>query len=133
MGKEKIIPIFAIIILVIAGTSSAYVFLTQVDKETITINQIEYTIDQLFFIGDTKTIQTVEGEKTGISMENLVIKIGVNNPSEKFYTLSGSDGYEQTVEWDIMRTGILTNEKAIFFPDTPKKFWVKDIINIEVS
>ena len=38
MGKEKIIPILALIVLLIGGTSSAYVYVTQIDKETISIN-----------------------------------------------------------------------------------------------
>ena len=133
MGKEKIIPILALIILIVAGTSSAYVYISQVDKETITINNEEYTIDQLNFIGETKIIQTVEGEKTGISLEDLIEKIGIACPSCYSYTIIGKDGYQQTVEWDIMKTGVLTNIKKVFFPDTPKKFWVGDIVEIEVK
>jgi hypothetical protein len=133
MGKEKIIPILALIVIIIGGTSSAYVYLTQIDKETITINGEEYTIDELLFMGETKTIQTVEGEKTGAALEDLIQKMGVGCPSCHEYTIKAADGYEKTVTWDIMKTGVLTNIKKVFFPDTPKAFWVGDIIEIEVK
>ena len=133
MGKEKIIPIIALIILIVAGTSSAYVYISKVDKETITINNEDYTIDQLNFIGETKIIQTIEGEKTGVSLEDLIEKVGIACPSCYTYTIIGKDGYQQTVEWDIMKTGVLTNIKKVYFPDTPKKFWVGDIVEIEVK
>lgn len=133
MGKEKFIPILALLILIAAGTSSAYVYTTQIDKETISINGEEYTIDQLFYFAEEKTITTMEGEKVGISLEDLISKVGVGCPSCNDYTIKAKDGYQQTVEWDIMKTGVLTDMKKVYFPDTPKKFWVGDIIEIEVK
>ena len=133
MGKEKIIPALALVVLIIGGTSSAYVYATQIDKETIAINGEEYTIDQLFYIAEEKTIQTIEGEKTGASLEDLILKIGIGCPSCYEYTIKGKEGYQQTVEWDIMKTGVLSNVKKVYFPDTPKKFWVGDIVEIEVK
>jgi len=133
MGKEKIIPILALIVILICGTSTAYVYVTQIDKETITINGEEYTIEQIFNLGVEKTIQTIEGEKKGISLEDLIPKVGVGCPSCHEYTIKGNDGYQKTVNWDIMRTGVLTDNKRVFFPDTPKAFWVSDIVEIEVK
>jgi len=133
MGKEKIIPILALIVLIIGGTSSAYVYVTQIDKETISINGNEYTVDQLSYMGETKTIQTVEGEKTGVSLEDLIPKLGIGCPSCHEYTIKAKDGYQQTVEWEIMKTGVLSSIKKVYFPDTPKKFWVGDIVEIEVK
>ncbi|MCK5636944.1 MAG: hypothetical protein KAH91_05920, partial [Thermoplasmatales archaeon] len=104
-----------------------------IDKETIAINGEEYTIDQLFYIAEEKTIQTIEGEKTGVSLEDLISKIGIGCPSCYEYTIKAKDGYQQTVEWDIMKTGVLSNIKKVYFPDTPKKFWVGDIVEIEVK
>jgi len=132
MGKEKVIPIFAIIIIAISIFSSIYVYATHVDKDTITIGDLEYTIDELFALVDEKAIETVEGEKTGISLEDLISKVGIGCPSCHEYTIKAADGYEQTVEWDILQTGILADIGRVFFPDTPKKFWVGDIIEIEV-
>jgi len=133
MGKEKIIPILALLVLIIASSSSAYVYINQVNKETITINGEEYAIDQLLNMAETKTIETVEGEISGASLEDLVSKVGISCPSCYKYTIIGSDGYQQTVDWGIMKTGVLTDIKKVYFPDTAKKFWVKDIIEIEVK
>jgi hypothetical protein len=133
MGKEKIIPILALIVILISGTSTAYIYVTQIDKETITIYGEDYTIEQLFIMVEHKTIQTVEGKKTGISLEDMISKIGISCPSCFEYTIKAKDGYEKTVDWDIMSTGILDDSYRIYFPDTPKAFWVRDIIEIEVK
>lgn len=133
MGKEKIIPILALTIIIIGGTSTAYVYVTQIDKETITIDGDEYTIDQLLLMGETKTIQTIEGEKTGVALKDMFPIVGVGCPSCHEYTIKAKDGYQKTVGWDIMKTGILTDIKKVFFPDTPKAFWVGDIVEIEVK
>ncbi|KYK24419.1 hypothetical protein AYK24_06295 [Thermoplasmatales archaeon SG8-52-4] len=133
MGKEKIIPILALIVILISGTSTAYIYITQTEKDTIAINGEEYTIEQLFYIGKIITIQTTEGEKTGISLEDLILKIGISCPTCFEYTIKGNDGYEKTVSWDILNTGILTDLYRVYFPDTPKAFWVRDIIEIEVK
>jgi hypothetical protein len=132
-GKEKIIPILALIVILISGSSTAYVYLSQIEKETITINGEDYTIEQLFIMSDTKIIQTVEGEKAGISLEDMIQKIGISCPDCYEYTIKAKDGYEKTVSWDILSTGILTDNYRVFFPDTPKAFWVRDIIEIEVK
>jgi len=133
MGKEKFIPILALVIIIIGGISTAYVYATQTDKDTITINGEEYTIDQIFYMGATKTIQTTEGEKTGADLGDLIQKAGVGCPSCYEYTIKAKDGYQKTVNWDIMKTGVLTDYKKVFFPDTPKAFWIKDIVEIEVK
>jgi hypothetical protein len=133
MGKEKIIPILALIVIIISGTSTAYVYVIQVDKETIALNSEEYTIEQLFYLAEIKTIDTMDGEKTGISLEELIPKVGIACPSCHEYTIKAKDGYEKTVEWDVMKTGVLSDIKKVFFPDTPKAFWVGDIIEIEVK
>ena len=133
MGKEKIIPVLALVVILIGGTSTAYVYVTQIDKDTISLNGEEYTIDQLLYMGETKTIQTMEGEKTGVALEDLIQKVGIGCPSCHKYTIKAKDGYQKTVDWDIMKTGVLTDIKKVFFPDTPKAFWVGDIVEIEVK
>ena len=132
MGKEKFIPIIALIILIIAGTSSAYVYTSQIDKETIAINGEEYTIDQIFYNGAIKTIDTVEGKKTGIDLGDLILKSGVNCPKCSEYKIKAKDSYQKTVDWNILKTGIITEEKRVFFPETAKAFWIRDVIEIEV-
>lgn len=133
MGKEKFIPILALVIILISGISTIYVYATQIEKDTITINGEEYTIEQIFYLGEIKSIQTIEGEKNGVALENLIQKIGIGCTSCFEYTIKAKDGYQKTVPWSIMKTGILTDNKRVFFPDTPKAFWVGDIIDIEVK
>jgi hypothetical protein len=132
MGKEKLIPLLAAIILIISISLTIYVHATQIDKDTITLNGEEYTIDDIFFITEEKTVNTNEGEKTGADLEDLISKVGIGCPSCQEYTIKAKDGYLQTVNWDIMKTGIVDKDRKIFFPDTPKKFWVSDIVEIEV-
>ena len=55
LGKEKLIPIFAMIVLLIGTFSAIYVHATQIDKDSITINGQEYTIDQIFSVAESKT------------------------------------------------------------------------------
>lgn len=132
-GKEKLIPIFAIIVLLIGSFSALYVHATQINKDTITINGEEYSIEQLFSMVDLKTITTDEGEKIGISLEDLMIKVGVGCLSCNDYTIKAKDSYQQTVNWDVMKTGILTDYGRVYFLNTAHSFWVRDVVEIEVS
>jgi hypothetical protein len=133
LGKEKIIPIIAMSLLLVGTSSAIYVNETQIDKETIAINGSEYTVDQLFKIGTIKTIETDDGKKTGVALEELMYKFNINCPECSSYTIKGSDNYQQTVDWDIMKTGVLTDYRNIFFPHTAHYLWVKNIVEIEVN
>jgi len=133
MGKEKIIPTLALLIICICVISSVYVYATTIEKETISINNNEYSIDEIFLLSQEKTITTVEGEKTGVSLEDLIIRIGIACPSCNEYTIKATDGYQKTMSWDDFKTGILTDFKRVFFPDAPKAFWITDVVEIEVK
>jgi len=133
MGKEKFIPVIAMILLLIGIFSAIYVHANQINKDTITINNEEYTIDQIFSLAKTKTIQTDEGEKTGVSLEELMNKVGISCTDCNKYTFKAKDGYQQTVDYKTLKTGILTKESRVFFPDTAHSLWVRDIIEIEVK
>ncbi len=133
LGKEKTIPIFAMIILIVGTTSAIYVHSTMIRKDTITIEGLEYTIDNLFEMAISKTIETDEGEKTGVALDDIIIKIGVNCPSCNEYIFIGEDRYQQTVSWELMQQGILSKDRTIYFPDTPHAFWVKNVVKIEVK
>ena len=72
LGKEKLIPIFAMIVLLIGTFSAIYVNATQVDKDTITINGKEYTIGSMDDFADLEMVgdkiiayDRKTGEKTG--------------------------------------------------------------------
>jgi hypothetical protein len=129
MGKEKLIPILAVAVLFIGSLSSIYVYATQINSEYIDINGQEYTVDQLFFIGEERTIETF----SGIALDTLMIKIGISEPEKHEYTIIASDGYQKTVKWDNMKNGLLTEEGQSIFSDLAKAFRIKDIVKIEVK
>lgn len=129
MGKEKLIPILAVAVLFIGSLSSIYVYATQINSEYIDINGQEYTVDQLFFIGEERTIETF----SGIALDTLMMKIGIPEPEKHEYTIIASDGYQKTVKWDNMKNGLLTEEGQSIFSDLAKAFRIKDIVKIEVK
>jgi len=133
MGKEKLIPIIALFVLIIGSGSTIYVYATTTNSEYITINETDYTIDQIFFIGEQKTIESNSELFTGVALDDLMKKIGVSNPEEHEYTIIASDGYQKTVKWENMENGIITQEKQSIFSDLPKSFNVRDVIKIEVN
>jgi len=133
MGKEKTLPIIAILILLIGIFSAIYVNATQINKDTITINGNEYTIEQIFSIAETKTIETDEGGKSGVSLVDLMNKVGLSCKICNKYTFKAKDGYQQTVDYEILKTGILTNNSRVYFPNTAHALWVRDVIEIKVN
>jgi len=133
MGKEKLIPILAVAVLFIGSVSSIYVYATQNDSEYIDVNGTEYTIDQLFFMGKQKTVESNSELFSGIALDDLMLKTGVSNPETHEYTIIASDGYQKTVQWENMKNGILTEDGKSIFSDLPKAFRIKDIVKIEVK
>ena len=133
MGKEKIIPILAIVFLITGTTSAIYVHEAQINKDTITINGQEYTAEQIFSTAEYKTIETDEGIKSGVSLESLMVKVGITCPSCNKYTFKAKDGYQQTVDFETLKSGILTNYSRVYFPNTAHALWVRDVIEIEVK
>ena len=133
MGKEKLIPILAVAVLFIGSVSSIYVYAMQNDSEYIDVNGTEYTIDQLFFMGKQKTVESNSELFSGIALDDLMLKTGVSNPETHEYTIIASDGYQKTVQWENMKNGILTEEGQSIFSDLAKAFRIKDIVKIEVK
>ena len=132
MGKEKFIPIFALIVLLIGSASSIYVYTTQANSGYININGQDYTIDQLFFIGEQKSVESNDEVFSGVALDDLIIKIGVSKPETHEFTIIAADGYQKTVKWENLKNGILTKDGQSMFSDLPKAFRVKDIVKIEV-
>ena len=62
LGKVNIIPIIAIFLLLVGTLSTVAVYSSQIDKDTVTISGEEYTIEQIFSLASSKTIETDEGE-----------------------------------------------------------------------
>ncbi len=133
MGKEKIIPIFAMIVLLIGIFSSVYVYATQVNTDTIEIADETYTIDQILLITKSRTIQTPDRVNfSGAALDDLITKTDVDCPSCHKYKITGSDNYEKTVTWENMQHGVLTEDGTAAFSDLAKAFRVKNVVKIEV-
>ncbi len=131
MGKERILPILAISILLLASGSTIYVYASQANATQITVNQQSYTINQLEQLADQRTFE--ELDYTGIALDDLIQKTGVSSPDKHEYTITGSDGYQKTVSWEHMQKGLLTHDGMTVFVDLPKAYRVKDVIEIEVK
>lgn len=132
-GKEKIISILAISVLLLGIFSALYVNATQINKDSITINGNEYNMNQIFSMCTKRSIETDEGEKIGIALDDLMSKVGVNCPACHNYVIKAEDKYQQTISWDILKTGVLTDYGRVFFPDTAHTFWIRNVIEIEVK
>lgn len=131
MGKKKLIPIFAMIVLLIGTGSTAYVYATQTDADGITINGQQYTIDQIFFIAEPRSFDSLDF--SGVALDDLIMKAGVGCPSCHTYTIIAEDNYQKTVTWENLQGGLLTKEGMTVFSDLPKAFRVKNIVKIEVN
>ena len=127
--KHSYWPILAILILLIGIGATLFVNAAKIDTANITINGEEYTVEQLFQMGEEKTI----GEESGIALDNLMEVIGVPNPETREYTIIGADGYQKTVNWENMSGGILTKNRESIFADLPKAFNIKEIVEIKVE
>jgi len=134
MGKEKFIPIIALMILLIGTGSSAYVYATQTDTETlgdsIIINNQQYTVEEIFSTTEQRTFESLDF--TGIALDDLITKIGVDCPSCHSYAIIGEGDYQKTVTWENMKNGLLTADKMTVFSDLPKAFRVRGVFKIEV-
>ena len=130
MGKEKLIPLAAIMVILIGASSSAYVYATQTTTDNITINGQQYTIDQIFYIAELRTFDSLNF--SGVALDDLIIKTGVGCLECHEYTIIGDDGYQKTVTWENMQDGILTKDGMTVFSDLPKAYMVKNIVKIEV-
>lgn len=134
MGKEKFIPIIALMILLIGIGSSAYVYATQTDTEilgdSIIINNQQYAVEEIFSDTEQRTFESLNF--TGIALDDLIIKIGIECPSCHSYTIIGEGDYQKTVTWENMENGLLTSDKMTVFSDLPKAFRVRGVFEIEV-
>ena len=130
MGKEKLIPLAAIMVILIGASSSAYVYATQTTTDNITINGQQYTIDQIFYIAELRTFDSLNF--SGVALDDLIIKTGIGCLECHEYTIIGDDGYQKTVTWENMQDGILTKDGMTVFSDLPKAYRVNNIVKIEV-
>jgi hypothetical protein len=134
-GKEKFIPIFAIILLSIGFASSIYVFANNInndyDSNHVIVYNDQYSINYLFSVIKIKFFDNLNC--SGIALDDLILNIGINCPNCYNYKIIGDDGYSKTVTWQNMKNGILTQDKRVFFSDLPKAFNVRYVKEIEVQ
>jgi len=140
MGKEKIIPIIAIISLLIGISSSIYVYATSPSissytegDKSIIINNQELTIEQIFSDAEIRNIVTPDGINfSGVALDDLITKANVGCPSCHEYKIIAADSYEKTVTWENIQHGVLTEDGTAAFSDLAKTFRVRYVIKIEV-
>ncbi len=129
MGKERTLPLFAITLLLIGSLATLYVHANTTNTQIITLNNQEYSYEQIQTNSEPRTIDTY----TGIALDDFIQKTGIPEPSAHDYLIIGSDGYQKTVQWTHLTTGLLTPEGEVIFSDLPKAFRVKNVIQIEVK
>jgi len=136
-NKEKILPFIAMIVLIIGIGATFYVNAQQSMiaeyQEFITINGENIDTRQLFQTISLKTIETDDGDKTGIPIDAIINISSITCPSCNTYTFIASDGYQQTVEWLQIQKGVFTDKNQVFFPGLAHTFWVRNIIEIKVE
>ena len=134
ISKERIIPLIAICVLLMGSFSSIYVFAVDTDyatnQDVVIINDEEFSLENLFSNTLSRNFDSMN--VSGIALDNIITSININCPSCHSYKIIGKDGYSQTVTWENMQNGLLTNEKKVVFSDLPKAFNVKDVVEIEV-
>lgn len=135
--KQSFIPLLAMTVLLIASASTIYVYANQpqqsVNTDSIIINDQTLNVQTLFQTFSNTTIETNDGEKTGISISEILLSTGLDCPTCYSYTIIASDGYKQTVKWNDVQQGIITLEKRSYFPHLAHAFWIRDIVEIEVK
>jgi hypothetical protein len=101
------------------------------EEEEKSVNGIKiagstFTTKELFEICEERTL---EGN-SGIALDDMIRKSGIDNPEGYTYTLIASDNYQKTVKWEDMQKGILTNESLAVFPHLPKMYWIRDVVEV---
>jgi hypothetical protein len=135
--KQNVIPFLAITVLIIGSLSALYVHVNQAQQSmnatSILINDQSFEIQTLFDTFSNTTIETDDGNKTGIILSSILLSTDLDCTNCYSYIIKASDGYQQTVSWDDIQQGILTMEKRAYFPHLAHTFWVRNIVEIEVN
>ncbi|HEC81004.1 MAG TPA: hypothetical protein ENI42_01060 [Thermoplasmatales archaeon] len=136
MGKDKLIPLVAMVLLLVGSFSSLYVYTVEGDTskvDVISINGRSYSMDQIFSLAKQRSLVTDDGVFSGVALDDLIEKVGVTCGSCHTYTIVGSDGYSKTVKWKNLKNGVLMEDRRVVFSDLPKAFRVRNVVSIEVK
>ena len=136
MKVERVVPVIAITLLLVGTFSTIYVqsYGEKGSSDYLKINGKEFQINEIVKACSEKEIKPEAGGiYKGVLLSDMINFSGVKNPSGYKYKIIGSDGYSKTVGWNSVQNGIFVLEKReVVFSDLPKKFWVKDVIEIKV-
>ncbi|MCX6663218.1 MAG: PKD domain-containing protein [Euryarchaeota archaeon] len=103
----------------------------QINTFLININGKNYTIDQLFSLGTQRSFVFLN--YTGVALDDLMIKLGIQNPEFHQYTFIGDDNYQVTVKWKNLKNGVLTGERRAVFSNLAKGEWVRNVETITIQ
>lgn len=112
----------------------AYTTLNQRPTDTFLVNGKEYDWETLYDDLDTENIDGIEG----VPLDELILDAGVENPGSHDYRIIAADGYLKTVDWNDMRTGIITlegkedHDKMVIFREKAHAYWLYDVVEIRV-
>ena len=141
LGKEKIIPILAMVVLFVGIAATIYVNANEnqetINEKEIIINEQIYSFEDLSKIFQNITIITDDGEKTGLPLNDIIVYSGVTCPNCNRYIFRANDPYQQTILWNDVKTGVLTYDEKynlrVYFPNLAHTFWVYNLVEIEVN
>jgi hypothetical protein len=130
MKTSGLIKILAVVV-VIAGAASTWFLINQtvdVNADVFDVGGNTFRFEDLFSAAEMLEVE----EYAGAPLENIITLAGVQEPESHTYVIHSSDSYQQTVEWEDMVGGIITEDRRMVLPGLPKKFWVRDVVKIEV-
>jgi len=127
------LAVTAAVILIGSFGALAYTFMPQGDPDIVSINGVDYAWDDIFNDRETVTFTANDLTFEGVSLGELVLDSGVQNPESHMFRLTGIDGYQKDVAWNDIQGGYLTLEKhRAVFPSLTQSAWVRDLASIEV-
>ena len=104
-----------------------------IEGDTITINGKLYTWMQPFDIFTEREMSNDTVTLEGVLLSDLLNATEIMDPQNHNFTIEAEDGYSKEVTWNDMLGGILVKEEMMtFFPHLDKKFYIKDVVEIEV-
>lgn len=130
---NMVLAIIAVAILVLSFSAFAYTQIPKGDSDVLVVNGIDYAWDDIFADYEIHQFTAIEQDFDGVSLEEIVLDSGVQNPETHSYRLTGIDGYQKDVNWNDIQNGYLTEDShRAVFPNMTQSFWVRDLASIEV-
>lgn len=141
---NMVLGILAVIILVSSSIVFAYTLIPKGDTSKVLVNGTGYAWSEIFggyfyTVNFEASGRDFTDSFIGVQLSDIVNDTGLSNPSGHEYTLIGSDGYQSTVNWSSMCSGYLvedgkgiTGDKISIFQGLPQRYWVTDVVEIQV-